>query len=142
MRAFLLDTNVVSEMTKPEPDSRVTTWLRSVSSQDTYLSVITVGEIAEGLERMRASARRRRLSVWFDELLAEYATRVLAIDTAVARAWGVLRAAARSRGKPMPIADTYLAATATVHGLVLVSRNTRDLAPTGVAILDPFVWQR
>jgi predicted nucleic acid-binding protein len=142
VRAFLLDTNVVSEMTKPEPDSRVTTWLRSVSSQDTYLSVITVGEIAEGLERMRASARRRRLSVWFDELLAEYATRVLAIDTAVARAWGVLRAAARSRGKPMPIADTYLAATATVHGLVLVSRNTRDLAPTGVAILDPFVWQR
>ena len=132
---YLLDTNVVSELKRPSPDPRVRAWSAAVPSEALHLSFITFGEIRRGIERLRPRDRQRAddLFAWLDGLVAAYGDRILPVDRAVADAWGVLTAAdGRSA------VDTLLAATAAVHGLTLVTRNVRDFADGGVALLNPF----
>lgn len=133
--SFLLDTNVLSEARKPSPNPNVRAWFASVVAADLYLSVLVVGEIRQGAERLRRRdpAQAAIFSDWLSRLLEEYADRIVPVTVEVAEEWGRLNVP-----DPLPIIDGLLAATAKVHGWTLATRNTRDLARAGVSLLDPF----
>jgi predicted nucleic acid-binding protein len=138
--SFLLDTNVVSEWVKPEPDPGVVAWLADADEDRLFLSVATLAEIKHGVERMAEGRRRDRLSEWLaDELPARFEGRLLAIDERVAEAWGVVMARSQRAGVGLGAMDAFFAATAEVHGLTLVTRDGSDFCGTSVDVLDP--WQ-
>lgn len=132
---YLLDTNVVSETRKLRADPRVTGFLEAVNGERLFLSVLTLGELRKGVAaRRRTNAETaERLALWMDEIERNFADRVLPVDAAAARLWGELSAA-----RSLPVVDTLIAATAVTHGLILVTRNTRDVGTTGVTVLDPW----
>ncbi len=134
--AFLLDTNVVSELRKSAPDEHVLRWSRAHASAGVYISTLVVGEIRRGIERLRARdpGHADRLELWLDGLVTTYHDRVLPVSVAVADEWGVLSAAPQ----PPPIIDGLMAATAKHHGLTLVTRNVADVERTGVPVVNPF----
>lgn len=136
--SFLLDTNVVSELRKRpgmvDPD--VVDWARRQPARDLYISVVTVLEIELGITRLerRDLQQSAQLRKWMESgVLAGFAGRILPVDIEVA-----LRAAHLHVPDPRPERDAFIAATANVHGLTVVTRNTRDFQPTGVAVLDPW----
>jgi toxin FitB len=138
--SFLLDTNVVSEWVKPEPDPNVVAWLADVDEDRVFLSVVTFAEIRRGVELMPTGRRRERLAAWLaDELPGRFEGRILGIDRRVAEAWGVAMARGQRRGAGLGSMDAFLAATAAAHRLTLVTRNVRDFEVTGVALVDPWV---
>ncbi len=135
--SYLLDSNVVSELRKRDrADPHVREWFTGVDEDELFLSVLTLGEIRRGIELIhrRDRARAVTLNRWFQALVAGYETRVLTVDQKVAEDWGRLNAVAT-----LPAIDGLLAATARVHGLTLVTRNTKDVARTGVDCLNPFL---
>jgi len=136
---FLLDTNVVSEPTKPQPDSGVIDWLAEADEDHVFLSVVTLAELRHGVERLDAGARRSRLDRWLtDELPIRFEGRLLQIDLEIADAWGRIMARAQRGGRPMAVMDAFIAATALRHGLTLVTRNVRDFEGTGVLLCNPW----
>lgn len=133
---FLLDTNVISELRKgARADSNVVAWFESVEDHDLYLSVLVLGELRQGVERLRNRDPRSAGSLerWLDVLAEDYAARVLPVDRDVADLWGRLNVP-----DPLPVVDGLLAATALVHDLTLVTRDQRGIRGTGVRTLDPF----
>lgn len=133
---FLVDTNVLSELRKgPRANAGVLDWFRSVDAAALHLSVLVIGELRQGVERLRRrdSPAAAKLDRWLDELIERHADRTLPVDAAVADRWGRLNVP-----DPIPAVDGLLAATALVHSLTLVTRNTRDVRRTGVRHLDPF----
>jgi hypothetical protein len=136
---FLLDTNVISELTKPGPEPRVVSWLASVSEDLLHPSVLTLGEIRKGIAALAPSRRRVLLEAWLEgELRARFASRVLPIDEAVADRWGQIAGMAAAAGAPVPVIDGLLAATALHYNLTLVTRNPADLAQTGASLFSPW----
>lgn len=135
--AFLLDTNVVSELRKRNADENVLTWYEGVHSNQLYLSVVTIGEIRLGIERLRRrdSDQAELLEKWLGRLRVAYRDRIKPLDGEVAEEWGRLNVP-----DAMPVLDGLLAATASVHGWTLVTRNTRDIERCGVATLNPFEY--
>lgn len=137
---FLLDTNVISELVKRVPDPTVVAWVESHSSLDLMVSVLTLGELIKGVQMMSASPRRTVLEHWVSvELPNQLMGRILPVDAAVSTAWGVLASDAKVSGRELPVVDGLLLATASVHGLVFVTRNLRDCEGRGVAVVDPWV---
>jgi predicted nucleic acid-binding protein len=137
--SFLLDTNVVSEWRKPHPNPGVVTWLATVDEDQTSLSVVTITELRYGIERLPAGARRRRLSEWLErELLLRFDGRILPVDLAVADECGRLVARSEAVGRPIGPRDAFLAATAEVYGLTLVTRNVSDFQPTVKNVFSPW----
>ena len=134
--SYLLDTNIVSEVRKARANQHVRAWFASVPGQSLYLSVLTVGEIRRGIERLRRHdpAQAAVFETWLATLRQRYADRLLPVTSEIAEEWGRLNVP-----DPLPTVDGLLAATARVHGLVLVTRNTAELARTGIRLLDPFV---
>lgn len=136
---FLIDTNVLSEGTHPAPEPRVVSWLRAQAPLDLAISVFTLGEIQRGIELLPSSRRRSALEVWLaKELPLHFQGRVLAVDEAVAFAWGRLSAQSRASGRHLSLVDGLLLATASVHGLTLVTRNEADCAARGVPVFNPW----
>jgi predicted nucleic acid-binding protein len=136
---FLLDTNCISEVVRPTPDPRVLEWLESVNESLLYLSVVTLGEIRKGLAGLPQGQRRTRLEIWLDvDLQTRFAGRIMPIDAAVAERWGLMVAAAKQRGKTLPVIDSLLTATALHYNLTMVSRNTSDFVHTQVPVLNPW----
>jgi predicted nucleic acid-binding protein len=134
--SYLLDTNVVSEMTHPRPDRQVVRWLDGVPNTALHISVLTVGEIRSGVEGTRAAAKKERRRLWLEqEIPAWFEERLLPVDAAVADRWGRLVAAAR---RPLPAIDSLLAATALVHGLRLATRNTKHFQIPGLEVINPW----
>ncbi|MGO9126195.1 MAG: type II toxin-antitoxin system VapC family toxin [Terriglobales bacterium] len=140
MSGFLLDTNVISELARRKPEPRVTRWIDQTEETLLYLSVLTVGEIRKGITSLPHSARRIALEAWLDHDLAlRFADRILTVDQSVADRWGRIAGSGAAKKTPLPVIDGLLAATALHHNLTLVTRNTRDIAATGVAAFDPWV---
>jgi predicted nucleic acid-binding protein len=136
---FLLDTNVISELIRPRPDPKVTRWIDATDEDLLFLSVLTLGEIRKGVIRLPRSARRTALEAWLrSDLPSRFYGRILNIDQEVADRWGQLSALTSARSANLAVIDGLLAATATEHGLTLVTRNTRDVAAKGVSLLNPW----
>jgi predicted nucleic acid-binding protein len=136
VNGLLLDTNVVSELRKgARANANVRAWFSGVDDAALFLSVLVIGEIRRGVEtvRKRDPAAARALDRWLARVEREYASRLLAVDRDVASEWGRLDAAFG-----LPAVDGLLVATARVHELALVTRNTKDVLRTGVALIDPF----
>jgi toxin FitB len=127
----LVDTNVISELARPRPDPGVVAWSGGLTTM--VLSVITVEEVCFGL----AAKRSPRIQRWFEDFLAS-SCQVLEITASIARHAGVLRGQLSTRGRPRTQADMLIAATAAWHGLTLATRNERDFADCGVAVVNPF----
>jgi hypothetical protein len=135
--SYLLDTNVISETIRRRQDKLVIGWLEQVPAEALFLSVLTLGEIRKGVERLTDKKRREKLRLWLEhELPAWFEGRVLPIDLAVADRWGRLLA---ETGRPVPTIDSLLAATALHYELRLVTRNARDFAYPGLEVINP--WQ-
>lgn len=137
--SYLLDTNVVSEWLKPQPNRGVVDWLASVAEDETFLSVVTITEVRYGVERMASGNRRKRLDEWLrEELLPRFEGRIIPVDTTVADACGRLVARSEALGRPIEPRDAFIAATAEVYELTLVTRNASDFQPILKTILTPW----
>jgi toxin FitB len=134
---WLLDTCVLSEQTRPEPSPAVQAWLGR-HLPDCALAAVSFGEIGYGIECLPHGARRNRLAAWAAGLGERFAARTLPSDTQVWSAFGRLKASLHSIGRPQDSLDLLIAATATVHGLTLVTRNIRHFQDTGVNLLNPW----
>jgi toxin FitB len=136
---FLLDTNVISELIKPRPEPKVTEWIDATHEELLFLSVLTLGEIRKGVVLLPRSARRTALDAWLSkELPLRFSDRILTVDQEVADRWGHLYGLTGSRGVQVSVIDGLLAATAIQHNLTLVTRDTRDVAATGVQLFNPW----
>lgn len=132
---YLLDTNILSETRRKQPDERVTSLLSSIDDSALYISVLSLGELRKGIAIKKRSdpVSARQLTTWVDGLELGFADHILAIDAAIARLWGEI-----SADRPRPVIDTLLAATAIVHNLTLVTRNTADVQGIKVSLLNPW----
>jgi len=131
---FLLDTDAVSELEKPQPNAGVLAWMETVDWLDLHLSVITVGELWQGIAELPSGRKRRSLEGMFDLIPDRFFNRILPVVYAVAVEFGDIQATAG----PLPTMDTLVAATAKVHRLTLVTHNVKDFRRTGVPLLDPW----
>lgn len=138
MIRYMLDTCVISEPLRRRPDKKLVDWWRNQNDLSLYISALVVGEIEKGIRKLPQTRKREALTRTLEELIEQFDTRVLPIDTAVARRWGQLVSDCEGTGRPVPAVDGLIAATALAYDLVVVTRNTDDFAPTGVKTLNPF----
>jgi toxin FitB len=134
--SYLIDTNIISEVRKGDRcDPHVSAWYASIDDDDLFLSALVLGEIRKGVELARSRDPDKALTLgrWLGQVEDAFGSRVLGIDNAVADLWGRMTAV-----RPIPIIDGLLAATAAANDLTLVTRNDRDIAGLGVAVLNPF----
>jgi predicted nucleic acid-binding protein len=132
---YLVDANVLSEATKPSPDPAVLEWLTR-NEREIAVDPFILGEIQFGILLLSAGKRRQRLERWFREGVAKVFCLPWDADTGLR--WAKLLAKLRASGQSMPIKDSLIAATALLHGLILVTRNVRDFGKAGVKVVDPF----
>lgn len=137
--SFLLDTNVVSEWTKPRPNPGLMAWLAATDEDRVFLSVVTIAELRRGVESLASGDRRKRLDDWLQQdLSSRFEGRMLPIDAQIANVWGRIVARRESSGCPIHAMDAMLAATVQVHALTLVTRNEADFYPTLKAVINPW----
>jgi toxin FitB len=134
--SYLLDTNVLSETRKRQPAAGVADWIAATPRDRLHVSVLTLGEIEQGITKIRGRGDRRQaaaLERWLGDVQAGFEDRVLPVTIPVASAWG-----RQQNAQPLPVIDALIAATAQVHGLTVVTRNVKDFELAGVQVLDPF----
>lgn len=130
---------VLSELVRPAPYPAVVAWIDAGDASTYYLSVITLGELQQGIARLVPSERRAALERWLTaDVVQRFRGHALPIDEAVALAWGALQGEALRAGAPLPAIDALIAATARVHGLTVMTRNVRDLERRGVPVINPW----
>jgi predicted nucleic acid-binding protein len=136
---LILDTNVISEMVAARPNPKVIEWIQTVDSNQAFLSVIAVGEIMKGIEKLPASERKAALELWLrEDLLVRFENQLLPIDHQTMLVWGRLVARLDSIGRPISAIDSLLAATALQWEYTLVTRNTSHFQNTGIELLNPW----
>lgn len=140
MRGWLLDTNVVSELARPRADPKVLGWLRSLQPDRTFVSVLTIGEIGQGIEGLKPGDARREVYARFrDRLEADFSGRILPVDDEVVRLWGDISGRYRARfGGRAPVVDALLSATAQFRRLHLATRNLQDVLSLGASAFNPW----
>jgi toxin FitB len=137
---YLLDTNVVSELIAKHPNPQVVNWIDSLDPSTVYLSVVTIGEIRKGIEKLPSSARKDHLNAWLtNDLLARFDGRIAAITTEVILVWGELTGRLENAGHPLAAIDSLIAAIALTGPYYLATRNTDDFQHTGVALMNPWM---
>jgi len=135
----LLDTCVISELVTKKPNRGVVDFVDALDADSVYLSVITVGEIIKGIEKLPDSPRKVELRNWLqDDLLARFHGKIIPLGTDIIVEWGVLTARLEAQGKPMPAIDSLIAATARSEKISLVTRNTGDFEASGVDVVNPW----
>ena len=137
---LLLDTNVLSEVTRPVPEARVLEWLDGLDEDRAFISVISIAEIRRGVALMDSGRKRDALAEWLaTDLPGRFENRVIAVDEPIALAWGDLMGLAKRSGRGLSSMDGLIAATAIVHDLTLATRNTKDFEGFGIEIIDPWI---
>lgn len=136
---LLLDTNVLSEVTRPAPDTRVLEWLNGLDEDRSFISVVSIAEIRRGVALMDEGRKREALAEWLArDLPQRFEQRVLPMDEAIALAWGDLMGLAKRRGRGLSSMDGIIAATAIAQQLTLATRNTKDFEGFGIELFDPW----
>ncbi len=135
---YLLDTCVLSEFRKKLPEPKVLKWVGSQDEDSLFLSAITIGEIEKGICRMAPSKRKRSLMGWLEDVIYRYDDRILPLDINILREWGSMSAKIEEKGRVIPAADSFIAATARFHDLVLITRNEKDFIDTNIIVLN--IW--
>jgi predicted nucleic acid-binding protein len=137
MIKFLLDTNVVCEATAKEPNKKVMDWIDRYA-ETSGISCMTIGEVWKGLGRLPEGKRRRSLIHWMEELEKDFSDRIIPLDSITLKVWGKFYAKHESKGRNMDVLDSLIAATALVHDLTVITRNTRDF-PSEIKCFNPWL---
>jgi predicted nucleic acid-binding protein len=136
---YLLDTNVISELVARIPNPQVINWIDALDTDSVYLSVVTIGEIRKGIEKLPDSTRKISLENWLsNDLLVRFTGHILVLDIAAMLNWGELIGRLERLGRPLPAIDSLIAALAIHHGCTLVTRNEEDFKDTGVVVINPW----
>jgi predicted nucleic acid-binding protein len=136
---YLIDTCCISELVKKKPNPNVLKWFADQDELSMYLSVITFGELRKGIEKLHDSKKKNELNRWVKEdLNNRFKNRVLNINMEEVNKWCEILATAEKNGKPLPAIDSLIAATALVHDLLVVTRNTQDMEGSGVDVINPW----
>ncbi len=136
---YLLDTCVVSELAKTRPVQSVVDWVVSQDASRCFISSITLGEIQKGVSKLADTPKKAELQAWLDHDVRErFVGKIIAIAANEVLQWGRMQAALEQQGRPMPLMDSLIAATALFHDMTLVTRNTRDVEASGVKLLNPW----
>ncbi len=136
--SYLLDTCVISELRKSVPDN-VRSWFESIDQELFFISVITIAELLDGIERLPPSKKKKDLENWlFGEVYSRFKDRILPIDDHVAKEWAYLNSSLLKKGHIVGVQDLYIAATAKSHGLSCVTRNVKDFQPTKIPLINPW----
>ena len=136
---YLLDTNVISELVAKQPNRRVLEWIDTLDSNRVFLSVITIGELRKGIEKLPASARKEALFDWLTtDLVLRFSGRILSLEIDVMLTWGQMTGQLERIGRPLPAIDSLIAALALYHNYTLVTRNEADFKDTGITVLNPW----
>lgn len=137
---YLLDTCVISELMKNKPEKNVIDWIENYDEDLLYISVLTIGEIQKGISKLKNKKRKNKIQFWLDNDLRErFADRILPIDIDTALTWGIIEGESEAIGLPIPVIDGLIGATAITHNLTIITRNEKDILPTGARILN--LWK-
>ena len=140
--SYLIDTCCISELVKKKPDPNVVKWFADQDELSMFLSVITFGELRKGIEKLPESKKKKELNRWVKEdLKHRFKNRILNINMKEVNKWGEILATAEKKGKPLPAIDSLIAATAQVHGLTVVTRNTQDMEGSGTEVINPWTYE-
>jgi predicted nucleic acid-binding protein len=138
---YLLDTCLISELVKKDPNPAVVNWLDEQDEQGLFLSVLTLGELQKGVSKLPESDRKEALQRWTEyELVERFTGRIIEIDLKTALLWGKSQGESEQKGERLPVMDSLIAATATAHGLVVVTRNVKDMDRCGVRVCNPWAF--
>ena len=139
MSGFLLDTNIPSELVRPQPEPKVKTWVAAQDLGTLWISAVSFGELRKGIVLLSPGKRRAELETWMEkDLSLLFFGRILPVTRSVAERWGVLEAQRQLAGRPLNVPDGQIAATALEHNLTVVTRNVKDFADLGVTIFNPW----
>jgi tRNA(fMet)-specific endonuclease VapC len=137
--AYLLDTNVLSEVFKKNPNNGVIEWLSRTNEDEQFISVFTLAEIQKGISKLERSNRRNEMQLWFDQARTRYNSRILSFAPGTAEIWGRLVGEMERHGRILPLIDSFIAALAIEHSLTILTRNTGDFDSAKVTTLN--VWE-
>lgn len=135
---FLLDTCVLSEIRHPSGNERVKDTIAQIGDEFLFLSVLTIGEVAKGIDLLPQGKKRSQLMSWLNKLQLDFGEQLLPIDSNISSIWGTVTAKLQREGIVLPAVDGLIAATALHHGMHFVTRNTRHVEASGVLLLDPW----
>lgn len=136
---YLLDTNVISELVAKQPNRRILDWIDTLDSNHVFLSVITIGELRKGIEKLPPSPRKEALFDWLTtDLVLRFSGRILPLDIDVLLTWGQMTGQLEQIGRPLPAIDSLIAALALHHNYTLVTRNEADFKDTGITLINPW----
>lgn len=137
---YLLNTCLISELTKKTPNENVVDWLNSINMEDIYISVLTLGKILKGVSKLTDSKKKDRINSWFQtSVIEKFKNNIVNINDDIAIKWGLIEAESETAGQKIPVIDGLIAASALVHDLIVVTRNITDIEKSGCKILNP--WQ-
>lgn len=136
---YLLDTCVISELIKKSPSPKVVKWISNIEETNLFISVLTIGEIHKGIEKLLKSKKKGKLHKWVNyDLQERFKNRIISFDPQIVAVWGQIQAHSETLGKPLPAIDGQIAATGISYNLTVVTRNTTDMEVSGVALLNPW----
>ncbi len=137
---YLLDTNIISEFISKIPNKNVIDYILALDENDLYLSVITIGEIKAGIEKLDKGSKKEKLLYWLEnDLLNRFKDRIIDIDTEVMLQWGSINHRLKQLGKPLPIMDSLIGATSEVRDFILITRNEKDFKNLNIKVVNPFL---
>jgi len=136
---YILDTNIISEFISRTPNQKVIDYILTLNENDIYLSVITIGEIKAGVEKLADGQKKDKLLYWLEhDLLVRFENRIIDIDTEIMLQWAIVNTKLKQLGKPLPIMDSLIGATSQVKDMVLLTRNEKDFKNLDIRMVNPF----
>ena len=136
---YLLDTCLLSELIRKEPNQGVLDWIKDKEESSLFLSVLTIGELRKGIVKLKPSTKKKELTLWFAELESRFKDRIIPIDIQISLKWGEIQANLEVKGNSMPTIDSLIASTALCKNQIVVTRNGKDMKQSHVEILNPWV---